>query len=209
VTPGVLVAIVLLAYVSLMIELTVLHVSSVASSRTILLRAPDLEASYSPKWRNVFGLPRPTKLALFILPVLVVWGVYLYPSIALLGAGDFLGDHLFSTTRGMNITAGALIVVGRAVTLVSVLALRRDGEAFGDGLTTEGPFRYSRNPGLVGMYTFVTGLWIAAPSLTMLCGILVYVVHMDVKVRMEEDYLGNTLGEVYRVYQRRTGRYLL
>jgi protein-S-isoprenylcysteine O-methyltransferase Ste14 len=58
------------------------------------------------------------------------------------------------------------------------------------------------------MYTFVLGLWLATPSLAMLCGILVYVVHMDFKVRLEEDFLANTVGEGYRLYERRTRRYL-
>jgi protein-S-isoprenylcysteine O-methyltransferase Ste14 len=58
------------------------------------------------------------------------------------------------------------------------------------------------------MYMFVSGLWLAAPSVAMLCGMAVYVVHMDFKVRMEEDYLGNTIGEPYRSYQQRTPRYL-
>ena len=208
-TPSVLAATIVVAYASLAFELTVLHVPSAASSLNIWLSPSSVQAAYSPAWRSVFGLPRSKKLTLFILPVLVVWGVHLYPSIALLSAGDPLGDQLFSPTSATNIAAAVLIVLGRAITLASVLtlrgALRRAG---GGGLAMDGLFRYSRNPGLVGMYTFVSGLWLTAPSLAMLCGVLVYVVYMDFKVRMEEDYLRNTLGEAYHAYQRRTRRYL-
>ena len=208
-TPAVLAAVVVLAYASLAFELTILHVPSVASSRNIWLSRPAVEAAYSPTWRSVFGASRSRKIALFILPVLVAWGVYLYPLIALLGAGDPLGDQLFATTSATNAAAAVLIVAGRAITLGSVLALRRASRGTtGSGLTTDGLFRYSRNPGLMGMYMFASGLWLTAPSLTMLCGILVYVVHMDFKVRMAEDYLGNTMGEAYRAYHRRTRRYL-
>jgi protein-S-isoprenylcysteine O-methyltransferase Ste14 len=207
-TPAVLLAIVVVAYASLAFELTILHVPSAASSRNIWLSPPAVEAAYSPAWRRIFGFSRWRKVALFMSPVLVAWGVYLYPSIALLGAGDPLGDHLFATTSATNLAAATLVVAGRAITLGSVLALRRGSRWTDAGLTTDGLFRYSRNPGLVGMYTFVSGLWLAAPSLTMVCGILVYVFYMDFKVRMEEDYLGNTVGEAYRAYQRRTRRYL-
>jgi protein-S-isoprenylcysteine O-methyltransferase Ste14 len=208
-TPVVLAVIAVLAYASLALELTILHVPSVASSRNIWLSPPAVAGAYSPSWRSVFGLSRSIKLVLFIIPVLVAWGVYLYPSIALLVAGDPLGDQLFATTSTTEVAAAVLIVAGRATTLGSVLTLRRGCQSTTEGgLSTEGLFRYSRNPGLVGMYTFVWGLWLAAPSLTMLCGILVYVAHMHLKVRMEEDYLANTMGEAYRAYQRRTPRYL-
>jgi protein-S-isoprenylcysteine O-methyltransferase Ste14 len=207
-TSGVLAAIVVLAYASLAFELTILHVPSAASSWNIWLRPPELEAVYSPAWRGVFGLSRSRKAALFVLPVLVVWGVFLYPSIALF-AGDLLGDQLFATTSATNVAAAMLIVAGRAITLGSVVTLRRtSGRMFRGALTTDGLFRCSRNPGLVGMYTFVSGLWLAAPSLAMLCGILVYVAYMHFKVRMEEDFLENTKGEAYRVYHRSTRRYL-
>lgn len=208
-TPAVLAWIVLLGYASLGFELTILHIPSVASSMNIWVSPPALEAAYSPAWRRLFRLSRSRKVALFFLPVLVAWGVYLYPLIALL-AGDPLGDQLFATTSVTNVAAAVLIVTGRAITFGSVLTLRRaNRRTTGAGLTTDGLFRYSRNPGLVGMYAFVAGLWLTAPSLTMLCGIFVYVVHMDFKVRMEEDYLGNTIGEPYRAYQRRAPRYLL
>lgn len=206
---AVLAAVVVLSYLSLAFELTILHVPSVASSRNILWSPSAVAAAYSPDWRGVFELPRWKKIALFILPVLVAWGVYLYPLIALLSGGDLLGDRLFATTGATNVIAAMLIVSGRAITLGSVLALRRAGTRDSRGHPiTDGPFRYSRNPGLVGMYAFVSGLWLTVPSLTMVCGIVVYVVYMDFKVRMEEDYLGNTLGEAYLAYQRRTRRYL-
>jgi protein-S-isoprenylcysteine O-methyltransferase Ste14 len=57
------------------------------------------------------------------------------------------------------------------------------------------------------MYVFVAGLWLAAPSLTMLAGIVIYVVHMHFKVRMEENFLENRFGESYVAYCRRTSRY--
>lgn len=208
-TPAVLAVIVAAGYASLVFELTVLHVPSAASTRNLWRGDPSIAAGFSPARRAIFGLPPVKKVAYLVLPVLVVWAVYAYPPIALLSAGDPLGDQVFTPSGATRVAAALLIVTGRAITLASVLTLRRAGRrAVEGGLAVDGLFRNSRNPGLVGMYAFVLGLWIATPSLLMLCGILVYVVHMDFKVRLEEDYLANTVGEGYRIYERRTRRYL-
>jgi protein-S-isoprenylcysteine O-methyltransferase Ste14 len=209
VTPAALAVIVAGGYASLVFELTVLHVPSAASARNLWLGQPSIAAGFSPARRAIFGFAPLKKVTLLLLPVLVIWGVYAYPPIALLTGGDPLGDQLFTPSAATRMVAALLIVGGRAITLGSVLTLRRAGRrAIEGGLAVDGLFRYSRNPGLVGMYTFVLGLWLATPSLAMLCGILVYVVHMDFKVRLEEDFLANTVGEGYRLYERRTRRYL-
>jgi len=206
--PSFLATVVVLAYASLALELTVFHVPSVASSRRIWLGDPTREDAFSHSWRGVFALSRVAKAAFFFLPVLVIWGVYLYPLVVLFGSNEPPDDRAFGAPLATNVAAVVLVLLGRAVTLHSVLTLRRSARRGSGGLRTDGLFRYSRNPGLVGMYAFVLGLWLAAPSLIMLAGIVAYVVYMDFKVRMEEDFLGNTVGDAYRAYQRRTPRYL-
>lgn len=202
-------ATVIAAYASLALELTALHVPSIASTRKIWSRPPLVEAAYSRPYRRVFSLSRPAKAALFVLPLIIVFGVYIYPLISILGPRETLGSHLFDPSNATDALAVVLIVVGRVVALRSVVAMRRagGGATEPETLCTGGPFRFSRNPVLVGMYVFVVGLWVAAPSLPMLGGILVYVVYMDFKVRMEEDYLQNRFGASYLAYRTRTSRY--
>lgn len=204
-----LTAVVLAAYVSLGLELTVLHVPSVASSWKIWTRSAAVEQGYSATYRRVFGFPRALKAVLFVAPLAVVYGIYVYPLVVLMGWPDPLGDYAFSGSAATDVLAVSLIVVGRSITLHSVVSLRREqARAAEPGrVSTHGLFRHSRNPGLVGMYLFVVGLWLTAPSLSMLAGIVVYVLHMDFKVRMEEDYLLNRFGDSYRVYRRTTSRY--
>ena len=199
----------LVAYASLALELTVLHVPSIASSSSIWSRPPAVEAAYSPSYRALFSMSCPKKVMLFGLPVLVIYGVYLYPLLTLWGPPDPLGDHVLATSVISNALAALLIVVGRVITLGSVLTLRKESRraAAAPVLHTGGPFRHSRNPGLVGMYVFVAGLWLAGPSLTMLGGILIYVIYMDFKVRMEEDYLQNRFGGSYQAYRQSASRY--
>lgn len=205
--PAPVAIVILLAYASLAVELTWLHVPSVASSRNLWLRPPELVAGYSRGYRDLFAWSWLKKGFVLALPLVAAYGVYLYPLVALWGPHDPLGDHAFQTSVVSAALALALIVIGRCITLASVVTIRGQAASAASPLHTSGPFRYSRNPGLVGMYVFVAGLWLAAPSLTMLAGIAIYVVHMHFKVRMEEDFLVNRFGEPYLAYCRRTSRY--
>lgn len=204
-------AIVVAAYVSLAIELTWLHVASVASSRGIWSAPEGLVDGYSPLYRRVFRMPKPAKALAFGLPLLLIYGVYIYPLLVLSSGPDLLGDYLFTPSGATDLLGVALVVCGRVLALASVLTIRRDNDQAGDSfrLHTAGPFRWSRNPGLLGMYWFVGGLWLLTPSATMLLGIVLYVAYMDFKVRMEEDFLVNKFGNSYVEYRLRTGRYLL
>jgi protein-S-isoprenylcysteine O-methyltransferase Ste14 len=205
-----LVAIVVAAYVSLVIELTMLHVASVASSRRIWSAPASLVDSYSPLYRRVFRLPKPAKILAFGLPLLLVYGVFAYPVLVLWSGPDLLGDYLFTPAAATEVLGAALVVCGRVLALGAVLTIRRANSQSDDSfyLHTTGPFRWSRNPGLLGMYLFVGGLWLITPSATLLLGIVLYVAYMDFKVRMEEDFLANRFGSSYAAYRLRTGRYL-
>jgi protein-S-isoprenylcysteine O-methyltransferase Ste14 len=208
-TPYVIAA-VLVSYASLLVELSLLHVPSVASSWRIWSPRDSLVSGYSTKYRRLFGLGRATKLLLFAVPLLVVYAVYLYPLVVTFVAPDPLGDYLFQPGAPTDGLAIGLVLGGRAIAIAAALTVRRQNAQTGDSfrLHTAGVFRWSRNPGLLGMYTFVIGLWAAMPSASMLAGILFYILYMDFKVRMEEDFLNNKFGAHYTEYRLRTGRYI-
>ncbi len=209
--PSYVTAAIVLSYVSLVVELTVLHVPSVASSLRIWSADPGVVSHYSPRYLELFALGPTRKVIRFGLPLLVTYAVYLFPLLVLFGGLDPLGDYVFEPSSGTSVAAVTAIAVGRVVALWTAWTLRKSGSKLGDSsfLHTSGAFRMSRNPGLVGMYVFVAGLWIAAPSASMSIGILVYMIYMDFKVRMEEDFLQNKFGDAYLDYQARTARYLL
>jgi hypothetical protein len=102
-----LTAVVLAAYVSLGLALTVLHVPSVASSWKIWTRSAAIEQGYSPAYRRVFGFPRALKAVLFVAPLAVVYGIYLYPLVVLLGWPDPLGDYAFSSSAATDALAAS------------------------------------------------------------------------------------------------------
>jgi protein-S-isoprenylcysteine O-methyltransferase Ste14 len=202
--------VILAAYASLLVELTILRVPSVASSLNIWMRSEELVAAYSESYRRLFRLAQPWKLVLLGIPLLIVYGVYIYPLLTIAAGPNLLGDYLFTPTAIAEGSGVVLIIVGRFLAVATALELRRHGSHDGGRvhLRTSGVFNLSRNPGLVGMYVFCGGVWLTMPSASLLAGILVYSAYMDLKVRMEEDFLRNTLGAPYVAYQLRTGRYI-
>ena len=200
---------ILAAYVSILIELSVLHVPSVASFRTIWVADDDITTLYSKKYQYLFRLSRPMKTTLFLPPLLIVYAVFLFPiPIAFFNVQPPLG-FAFQSNTALHWIAIALIVAGRAITLIAVVSMIRAGTSPDPrALHTGGPFRYSRNPGLAGMFVMFAGFWVALPSPIFLVGILFYVVYMDFKVRMEEDFLANKFGAEFQTYREKTSRYL-
>lgn len=196
-------------YLSLFIELTVLHTPSVASSRAILSADDAAPGEHSDRFRRWFRLSPMQKLLRFVLPLIVIYAVFAYPPIELWLGPALLGDFLYTPNALALGAAIALAVVGRGFTLASVFALRRYAAADHRALQTRWIFRVSRNPGLVGMYLMFAGFWLAMPSLVFALGIVVYVVHMHLKVQLEEDYLVHRFGADFDDYRSRTPRYLL
>lgn len=207
--PGHVVAVVSIAYVSLVGELAVLRVGSVASSASIWKADPMLVGRYSEKYQRLLTAGRSTKL-LAAGPLVVVYAVFAFPIVAVGFGPDPLGDYVFTPSQTSELAGLALVVLGRVLALAAALVLRRR-EDRGNGpiaLETSGPFRWSRNPGLVGMYVFVIGMWLVMPSAGFAVAIGIYAVYMDRKVRMEEDYLANAFGRRYLEYCMKTRRYL-
>ena len=202
--------IVLAAYVSLIIELVLLHVPSVASNLKILVADKDVVAGYSSKYRAVFSYSLPVKILLFLLPVIVVWLLFLFPLLVIICCPDPLTDYMYLPGIWAQLAGASLVISGRAMTIWSVLGIRSANNSSRDlsVLTMSGVFRWSRNPGLLGMFMLIAGLWIIMPSITMAAAVLIYIAHMDFKVRMEEDFLSNRFGEAFDDYRSRTRRYL-
>ena len=71
-------------------------------------------------------------------------------------------------------------------------------------LTTEGPFRYSRNPGYLALAIIYAGIAVLRNSLwaILLLPLVVYVIQREV-IGREERYLERTFGEEYLDYKGR------
>lgn len=76
-------------------------------------------------------------------------------------------------------------------------------------LVTSGPFGLARNPIFTMMLLTVAGLFLMAPTATSLAGLVIFVVAIQLQVRVvEEPYLRRTHGEAYAAYTATVGRFL-
>lgn len=196
-------------YASLAFELLLLAVPSEASTFQLLRRtdgvtSPALLAVRArPKWYRLLAWAAPTVLgvALFCVPlVATIVPELLRP----LGALPAL-QVPWVTVLGL-----ALLTAGRALALWAVLVLR---PARGTGLAVvriapHGPFAFSRNPGLVGMFAFYVGASLVTPCVALAVGFALYGWNMHRRVLLEEDALLHRLGPAYASYLRRVPRYL-
>jgi len=185
-------AIVLVAYAVLGLELRFMSVPSSVSTRQLLRR---------PRARSFSA-----KLAL-VLPIVLINGLFLLPLLVAL-APRVIG-HLMPIglpQPGARLLGVLLLIPGCAVTPLSILPLRR---ALDQGqLATSGIFAWSRNPILMGMYTFYLGNWLIAPTAVTAVGFAFYLAYMHTRVLMEEADLRERCPVQYAEYAARVPRYL-
>ena len=86
------------------------------------------------------------------------------------------------------------------------------GRAFGvktSGIIQSGPYRYSRNPQILGGYLLVIGISMQWPSLYSFGWVILYGVVSHMMILTEEEYLSKQYGEAYTQYCKEVPRYLL
>ncbi|WP_395345060.1 methyltransferase [Ningiella sp. W23] len=204
----ILLVIVSAAYISIALELALVHVPSVASNVSIWRAKKELTNSYSASYQRIFLLAKPLKILLF-LPLLGVYFVFLLPFLLML---DLIQLPLNPAIQmnAMTFSLGVFfIVLGRCITLSSVYSIRQNNSQHGEDFTlhTTKVFRNSRNPTQLGMYTFYFGIVVSLGSVWLLLGLFYYIAYMHVKIKMEEDFLLHKYGDAYQHYMHKTGRY--
>lgn len=199
---------VVVLYVTIVLELTVFHVPSVASSLNIWKPREEVLKFYSKKYASIFQMARWKKFCLFILPLGMIYLTYFFPSFLYFESPIDL-MFLFQPNTIIMLIGLVTMLVGRFITFSSVLTIRKKNEQKGNSFTlhTEGGFSKTRNPGLLGLYLFLFGIWLILPSTYFLLGIMFYMGYMHFKVLMEEDFLSNRYGESYAKYLAATKRY--
>ena len=119
------------------------------------------------------------------------------------------------------IPAAVLMVAGLALSIWSIVHMRRVGEgnpfdAYNHEvaprtkhLMTDGPYRISRNPMLLGVYIYDIDILLWLQSWWPLLVFAVEVVFLTLQVRSEEKRLEADFGEQYLAYKQRVPRYFL
>ena len=130
----------------------------------------------------------------------------------------WVGGKSFEASEWLWVTGGLLMAVGLTLSIWSIVHMRRVGkgnpfDAFGHEvaprtrhLMTDGPYRYSRNPMLLGVFVLLLGVvgimhtWQAA---------LIYVAFVAImlcQVASEEKRLAKDFGDEYAEYCKHTRR---
>jgi len=119
------------------------------------------------------------------------------------------------------IVAILLMIPGLVFSIWSIVHMRKVGEgnpfdAYNHEvaprtkhLMTDGPYRLSRNPMLLGVYIYDIGVLLWLQSWWPLVVFAVEVVLLTLQVRSEEKRLEADFGEEYREYKQRVPRYFL
>ncbi|HKN93147.1 MAG TPA: isoprenylcysteine carboxylmethyltransferase family protein [Thermoleophilaceae bacterium] len=109
---------------------------------------------------------------------------------------------------------GALLVVGIALARAFFRALVGGGTTVSpysasQALVTSGPYRFSRNPGYLGMALVFAGISLMSSAVWSLVALVptLAVIEFGV-IHREERYLGRAFGEEYRAYRARVRRWL-
>ena len=108
----------------------------------------------------------------------------------------------------------ALTLAGIAGTVWTQLAMGASWRVGVDdsertALVTSGPFGLARNPIFTMMVLTVGGLFLMVPTLTSLLGLVLFVVAVQLQVRVvEEPYLRRTHGQGYADYLASVGRFV-
>jgi protein-S-isoprenylcysteine O-methyltransferase Ste14 len=145
----------------------------------------------------------------YILPTMLGVGLFVVPLVEVFVPALFTALRPVENLQGPALawTGAGMIVVGRVLTMTAMGQLRRSNAATPFART--GLFRWSRNPGLVGMYVLYLGNSLVFPTVVSLLGFVPYVLNMHSRVLLEESHLLHRLGPTYREYLDRVPRYLL
>jgi len=155
--------------------------------------------------------PPPASTARFSRGLLVFHGFAMFVLYFGIGSTVFGPNRrfLFAPQRA----AGAVVMLAAAALAVWTLTvfrswrLRAQIEA-DHQLSTDGPFRFVRNPIYLGMIVLAIGSFLWVPNAIVLAGVLLVCLASDLRARAEEKVLLAAFGERYRDYAARVRRFV-
>lgn len=141
-------------------------------------------------------------LIFFLLPLL--WSFYPGIESRLLPIGS-------QTTTFVKILSILAVTVGGLISFVGVLQLRAalGSEGRRGRLKTDGIFSISRNPIQFGLHLSAVGFVLTVPSLLLIVGFIIYVLHVHQRILIEETYLESKYKTAYQTYKKSVGRYFV
>jgi protein-S-isoprenylcysteine O-methyltransferase Ste14 len=145
-----------------------------------------------------------------LLQLLIFMGLMCLPYLYNPPEWAYFWDFEAASESWLGYLGFILIILGFVVAFGTMFwfGLRR---AFGRqtaGLIQNGPYRWSRNPQILGGYLLVIGTVVQRPSLYALGWVLLYGIIAQMMIVTEEEYLQIQYGEAYDQYCAHVPRYL-
>jgi len=130
-----------------------------------------------------------------------------------LGLGSIAFGHRGSFLFPPLPWAGALVMLAAAALAAWTVAVFRSWRLSaqiesGHELSTDGPFRFVRNPIYLGMDLLALGTFLWVPTPIVLLGMLLVFLGGDLRARAEEKVLAAAFGDRYRDYAARVKRFV-
>lgn len=157
-------------------------------------------------------MPRPDgkPSGIRIIPPLVVVAAVVAAS-----AVDWFSPLGLGLPPALRWTFAAILVIAPLAVMPSVFAAFRRADSAYDvrvvpkRLVTEGAFRYSRNPGYLGLMVLGVGLAILFDNPWTILALIptAFVIHREVILK-EEEVLEREFGDEYRAYKARVRRWI-
>jgi protein-S-isoprenylcysteine O-methyltransferase Ste14 len=170
--------------------------------------APAQESSPAPAQESSPAPPRDAPGVIAPPPFIFLAGLAVGFGLEVLLPGTSIPDAL------AWILGGALVLVGLALLGSFVGAFRRehtpvDPYSATTAIVTDGPYRFTRNPGYLGMALVYIGIAVLSQALWMLLPLPVALAIVDRGViEREERYLEGKFGQEYVDYKRRVRRWV-
>jgi protein-S-isoprenylcysteine O-methyltransferase Ste14 len=138
--------------------------------------------------------------------------------IILIHATNFQWESLFGRYQALSTTvvdvSGFIVgLIGLSFCLYAQIKMGASwrvgiDEKVKTNLITTGLYASIRNPTYLGLFLLNFGVWLIWPTWTIFLLSILFILFLEIQVRCEEDYLYSVHGEEYRVYKKRTKRYV-
>ncbi|MEZ4838407.1 isoprenylcysteine carboxylmethyltransferase family protein [Flavobacterium sp.] len=199
----------LFGYVTLVIELVFFHVPSVANTSNFFVKNKNYPKVESALIQTIYRWSFAKKVILLFIPTILVNSYFLFPFFYFYPMADSF--QIFKPAFELQLLGVLFVLLGRAITFGSMLYIRKENKQKNDSfkLHTNGIFKYTRNPGLDGMFLFFIGFGLIFPTYISWIGLVGYFVYMLFRVRIEEEFLKELFKQEYTDYCVNTKRFLL
>ena len=153
---------VVIFYISLFIELYFYSIPSIVSTKKILKPDQSITDHFSENIKNLLNWSLPIKILVFVFPMLFIYLLHLLPVYILYDL--ICNEKPIQNTFWICWIGIVLVLFGRIISHIYLANIKKIKKKDFNGFITSGLFKFSRNPGLLGLYISFLGFYAIKPS---------------------------------------------